>query len=100
MMLSVQQIKFEILAYIREFDPVFGHWTVGASGDPKADMERLHGIDMDNDPWIFKQALTGIAARNICRYFHEILGCEAPDGLADAAAEERTRVYACLRRSN
>lgn len=98
-MLSVQQIKFEILAYIKEFDPVFGHWTVGASSDPKAEMESRHGIDMIDDPWIFKQALTEIAARNICRYFHEILGCNAPEDPVDAAAGDRTRVYACLRRS-
>lgn len=96
-MFSVQQIKFELLAYIKEFDPIFGHWTVGASSDPKAEMERFRGFDMIDDPWIFKPALTEIAALNICRYFHEILGCRAPDGPADTSAGDRTRVYACLR---
>lgn len=97
-MLSVQQIKFELLAYIKEFDPVFAHWIVGTSDDPKSEMARLHAIDMVDDPWIFKQALTEIAARNICKYFHEILGCAAPDSPAADSAGDRTRVYACLRR--
>lgn len=69
MVLSVQQIKFEIFGYIKEFDPDFGAWYVGIASDPKRQMESVHGVDLAKDIWLYKQAQSFTACRTIQRYF-------------------------------
>ncbi|MBL29213.1 MAG: hypothetical protein CMM50_16905 [Rhodospirillaceae bacterium] len=69
MVYSVQQIKYEILAYIKEFGGDFSDWYVGVADDPKRLLVETHGIDEEVDPWLWKQALTYTAARNVQAYF-------------------------------
>jgi hypothetical protein len=73
MIYSVQQIKFEMLSYIKEFDSKFFDWYVGISGDPKLAMRSEHGLDLDQDIWLYRQALSFTACLSVQSYFIEIL---------------------------
>jgi hypothetical protein len=69
MVFSVQQVKYEFLAYIKEFDQTFSSWCVGISDAPKRTLFELHGVRADDDPWLYKQLLTHRAARTVYDYF-------------------------------
>jgi hypothetical protein len=69
MVFSVQQMKYEILAYIKEFGGDFGDYYIGLSDDPKRDLVDKHNVDLEKDPWLYKQALTFQAARTTQDYF-------------------------------
>ncbi len=73
MVFSVQQIKHEILAYIKEFGGDFGDYYIGVSADPMRALLETHNIDRDKDPWLYKQALTHRAACTVQSYFLERL---------------------------
>ncbi len=81
MILSVQQVKYELLAYIKEFDPSFGNWYVGVSDDPKRALFETHAVRDADDPWLYKQLLTLRAARTVQAYFvaHLKTKGQAPD---------------------
>lgn len=71
MILSVQQIKYEMLLYIKEFGGVAGDWRVGIAEDaPKALFEE-NGVEEASDVWCWKPALTPAAARTVYRYMTE-----------------------------
>ena len=40
MIFSVQQVKYEFLAYIKEFDPTFSNWCVGICRPAEANAVR------------------------------------------------------------
>ena len=69
MVFSVQQIKYEILAYMKEFGGEFGDYYVGIAADPKKTLLEVHKVDEAADPWLYKQALTFYAARTVQDYF-------------------------------
>ncbi|AGT11132.1 hypothetical protein [Paracoccus aminophilus] len=89
---SVQQIKYELLGYMKAIDADFRHWTIGTSDDPAGEMQIIPGADLDRDPWIFKPAVSAIAARNIQSYFTGILACRLPPG--DEQPEAGSCVFA------
>jgi len=90
-MLSVQQIKFEMFGYIKEFAPDFGAWYVGIASDPKRRMQAEHGVDLEKDIWLYKQALSFAACRTVQRYFIEKLNTDGE--LKSAGSEEEDCVY-------
>lgn len=69
MIYSVQQIKYEILAYIKEFGGDFHDWYVGVAADPKNEMFHQHKVNEQDDIWLYKQALTFKACNTIQQYF-------------------------------
>jgi len=69
MVYSVQQIKYEVLAYIKEFGGDFSDYYVGLTDDPQKALFTTHKLDRDKDPWLYKQALTHGAAWTIQKYF-------------------------------
>ena len=69
MVFSVQQIKYEILAYIKEFGGDFSDYYVGVTDDPETALFQEHTVDRKKDPWLYKQALTFQAARTAQDYF-------------------------------
>lgn len=79
MVFSVQQIKYDLLGYIKEFDQVFENWFVGITEDPRKTLADTHGLDLEKDHWIYKQALSFTAARTVQLYFLERL---KTDGVA------------------
>lgn len=74
MILSVQQAKFELLAYIKEFDTAFKSWCVGISANPKQALFDIHGVRDEQDPWLYKQLLSHRAAQLVRDHFVEHLG--------------------------
>ena len=88
MILSVQQIKFEIYAYIKEFGADFHDWYIGVADDPKAAMLQQHGVDEKEDIWLYKQAVSFRACQTIQSYFTEKLQVQgAPLPAGDTAAD-------------
>ena len=73
MIASVQQIKYELMAFIKELGGGFGEFVIGIADDPRQAMRREHGVDLEGDPWIYKQALSHAAARTVQDYFVEKL---------------------------
>ena len=69
MMYSVQQIKFEILGYIKEFGADFTDWYIGIAGRPRSAMRERHGVDEEKDIWFCKQAVSFRACQTIHAYF-------------------------------
>ena len=69
MVYSVQQIKYEILAYMKEFGGDFSDYYVGITHDPENALFKNHRVDSKKDPWLYKQALTFQAARSAQDYF-------------------------------
>ncbi len=76
MVFSVQQIKYELLAYIKEFGGDFSDYYVGVTADPKKALFIDHKVDKEHDPWLYKQALTFQAARTVQNYFLDRLGAD------------------------
>ena len=97
MVFSVQQIKYEILAYMKEFGGEFGDYYVGIAADPKKTLLEVHKVDEAADPWLYKQALTFYAARTVQDYFlrrlkadgEPVLGRRRRYGLRLCLQEER-----------
>lgn len=87
MVYSVQQIKFEILSYMKEFGGDFNDWYVGIAADPKYTMFQKHSVHQENDIWLYKQALTFTACKTVQEYFLDIL---KTDGEAVADGNEDT----------
>ena len=85
MVFSVQQIKYEILAYMKELGGEFGDYYVGIAADPKKTLLDVHNVDEAADPWLYKQALTFYAA-------------QTGPGLLPAPAQGRRRAGARRRR--
>jgi hypothetical protein len=96
MVLSVQQIKFEMFGYIKEFDCNFQAWYVGIASDPKRHMQTAHGVDLDRDIWLYKQAPSFIACRTVQRYFIEKL---KTDGVLVSSGSEGTDCIYLYRKS-
>lgn len=69
MIYSVQQIKFEILGYIKEFGADFTEWYIGIAARPRAAMKERHGVDEEQDIWFCKQAVSFRACQTIHGYF-------------------------------
>lgn len=87
MVYSVQQIKFEIFRYIKEFGSNFDDWFVGISSDPKKTMLEQHQVDEKKDIWLYRQAVSFTACRTIQKYFLEHL---KTDGLPILEGNEDT----------
>lgn len=87
MVYSVQQIKYDFLAYMKEFGGDFDAYFVGLSADPKKALFEDHMVDKDSDPWLYKQTLTFQAARTVQKYFLDVL---ATDGEPVLTGDEDT----------
>ena len=59
---SVQQIKFEMISYVKEFGGDFTQWSVGTAEDAPMALFQIHQVDPVHDVWLWKPALTPAAA--------------------------------------
>jgi len=90
MVYSVQQIKYDVLAYIKEFGGKFDDWFIGISDNPKHALSNYHQVEQEQDIWLCKQALTAHAARTVQSFFLKL----HTDGRVESSAEEPDYVYA------
>lgn len=88
---SVQQIKFDILAYVKEFGSDFRGWYVGVSDDPQAALFGKHGLDREKDIWLYKQAVSFTACRTVQKYYIERRNMDGH--LVDSASADTDCVY-------
>ena len=95
---SVQQIKFEIFAYVKEFGADFSDWYVGISHDPKKALFEDHELDEQNDIWLYKQAMSFAACETVQKYFLETQNTEGNKLVA--ASEDTDCVYAYKKSEN
>lgn len=73
MVYSVQQIKFELLSYIKEFGGRAEEWRMGLTNDARQALFADHRVNESADIWLWKPALSPIAARTVYRYMTEQL---------------------------
>ncbi|MHB0991812.1 MAG: hypothetical protein ACYC3O_01870 [Burkholderiales bacterium] len=92
MALSVQQIKYDLLAYMKEFGGGFCEWYVGVAEDAEQTLFESHGLDRDRDLWIYRPALTERATETVLRYFMDIL--QTAGDFPDQIPPEATIVFA------
>ena len=65
---SVQQIKFELISYVKEFGGDFSEWCVGRAVDAPEVLFVVNEVDPVQDVWIWKPALTSAAAELVVRW--------------------------------
>ena len=74
---SVQQIKFELVSYVKEFGGDFTQWSVGTAADAPTALFGVHRIDPVHDIWLWKPALTTAAAELVARWMTDRQGAVA-----------------------
>jgi hypothetical protein len=62
---SVQQIKYDCLAYLKEFGAA--GWIINVASAPE-EMVAKAGLDLDRDPWLWRAAMTERAARTVAEF--------------------------------
>ena len=77
MIYSVQQIKHDILSYTKEFGGDFFDYYVGITENPEEALFETHKVDRENDPWLYRQTVSSIAARTVQDYFFNRLKVDA-----------------------
>ena len=97
MIYSVQQIKFDIQAYIKEFGGNFQEWCIGIASCPKRVMREVHFVDETQDIWLCKQAISHRACQTVKAYFTEKLCVE---GVANAGGAEEGYCIFLFRKSS
>lgn len=88
---SVQQIKYEFLAYIKGLGGDFSDWYVGVAAQPERALFDEHRVRPDADPWIYKPALTSKATQTVLRYFRNNLHTDGGD--AERVDDDATFVF-------
>lgn len=97
MVFSVQQVKYEFLAYMKGLGGDFSDWYVTGSSSPESDLFVAHGVRSDADPWIYKPMLTYRATQTVVRYFTQVLGA---DGIDSAQLTEGAVFALAFRKSD
>ncbi len=65
---SVQQIKFELISYVKEFGGDFAQWSIGRAVDARKSLFEVHEVDPIQDIWLWKPALTCSAAAIVVKW--------------------------------
>ena len=71
MTFSVQQIKFELISYVKEFGGNFSQWSVGTAEDAPRALFEHHMVDPVEDIWLWKPAMTSAAATLVAGWMTE-----------------------------
>lgn len=88
---SVQQIKFEFLSYIKEFEGNDGGWFVGVCTDPETTLFASETVDRQRDIWLWKPTLTPRAALAVRDYFQQKF--EIPDARCSMPSADACCVF-------
>lgn len=85
--ISEEQIKTEIKTYIAKGTGDLSDWYVGVSKDPRDRLFNGHGVPEEGYGWIYRQAFSSGAARNVEDYFINVLGADGDVGGGDEDAD-------------
>jgi len=88
---SEEQIRVDIQSYIQRWGGGYDAWYVGIAKDPAGRLFSEHGVNKQEDLWIWRPATSTSAARRIERYFVELLNTGGGPGGGD---QESDCVYA------
>lgn len=84
---SKKQIVADIKAHISKRGGSYSAWYVGVSKDPRSRLFQDHGVREKGDCWIYKQAYSSSAAREVEAHFVDQLGTDGGTGGGDQEAE-------------
>lgn len=84
---SDNELVKQVKGFIDRHGNVYPGWYVGITEAPRRRLFDEHGVDEDNDLWIFESASSHEAARAIEKYFTEGLGTDGGPGGGDEDAE-------------
>ena len=82
---SVQQIKFELISYVKEFGGDFTQWFVGSAEDASKALFQNHEVDPVRDVWLWKPALTPAAAALVVGWMTDRQKANRAPGDADGS---------------
>ena len=85
--ISEEQIKSDIKAHIEKEGSSRSSWYVGVSKDARNRLFNEHGVQEIGDWWIYRQAFSSDAARNVEDYFVNIFGTDGDVGGGDKDAD-------------
>lgn len=76
-------IVVDIKNYIAQGGGNYTDWYAGIAANPRDRLFNGHGVDEKHNLWIFRDALTSQAAREVEEYFIYILGAAGDTGGGD-----------------
>lgn len=83
---SVQQIKFELISYVKEFGGDFTQWSVGTAEDAPKALFQMHEVDPVQDVWLWKPASTPAAAALVVGWMTDRQKANFAPGDADGSS--------------
>ena len=84
---SEEEIKSDIEAYVLKGGGSYSAWYVGISKDARDRLFNGHGVHEKGDWWIYSQAQSSAAARNVEVYFVNTLNTDGAPGGGDKDAD-------------
>jgi len=84
---SEEEIKSGIKAFMQAHGGSYSAWYVGVSKDPRDRLFNDHGVDEKGDWWIYSQAQSSTAARNVEAHFVDTLNTDGASGGGDKDAD-------------
>ncbi len=64
---GIQAIKYDCLAYLKEFGALPGGWIIALTDTPDAEIDRAW-LRRGNSPWMSRAAISERAARNVAEF--------------------------------
>ncbi|MEM9064030.1 MAG: hypothetical protein AAGB51_00910 [Planctomycetota bacterium] len=83
---TTSSVASEIDAHIHKCGGGYQSWYIGIAADPRARLFADHNVAENGDAWIFRDAGTDAAARQIEDHFLR-LGCRGGDGGGSSATK-------------
>lgn len=81
---SKTEIIEEIKTYIQNWGGQYSDWYVGIASDPRQRLFTDHNVrEKGGDGWIFRECENADIAREIERYFIDVLGASGGEGGGD-----------------
>lgn len=65
---SVQQVKFELLAYLKEFGGNPTEWRIGTASNARRALFETNAVHESEDIWVWKPMLSAAAAAIVHRF--------------------------------
>ena len=92
-----ESIKTDIKAHIQKCGGSYSDWYIGIASDPKQRLFNDHNVDEKNGAWIYQEAESSSAAREVEEYFVNTLGTDGGSGGGDYSTKH---VYAYKKTSS
>lgn len=80
----------DIFQYIRKTNISFSEWYIGITEDVQARLFEGHGVNKENDYWIYRECFSAEAARRVEQYF---ITNYQTDGASGGGSDASTFVY-------